>query len=56
MEKDYGQKLSFKYEVNAKGKKITLHFSIHPKERWASTKLFIHSCYMHVAFSPEQTG
>lgn len=39
-----------------KEKKITLHFSIHPKERWASTKLFIHSCYMHVAFSPEQTG
>ena len=56
MEKDYGQKLSFKYEVNAEGKKITLHFSINPKERWVSTKLFIHSCYMHVAFSPEQSG
>lgn len=27
MEKDYGQKLSFKYEVNAEGKKkLTLHF------------------------------
>lgn len=46
MEKDYGQKLSFKYEVNAEGKKKT-HFTLFPLILKMGESKVIHTFLLH---------